>query len=89
MMNDQYENLADSLVDPARAAFMITPSDQNDLPEITRAIFVGTGGDLVVQMLDGGNDVSFRNIAPGSLLPIRLKAVRATGTTATHVVGLA
>ena len=53
MMNDQYENLADSLVDPARAAFMITPSDQNDLPEITRAIFVGTGGDLVVQMLDG------------------------------------
>lgn len=89
MTIDPYQNFADSLISPAQTAFAITPSDQSELPEATRAIYVGGGGDILVQMIDGGDEVLFRNIIPGSLLPIRLKAVKATGTTATQIVGLA
>jgi hypothetical protein len=89
MTIDSYQNVADSLISPAQTAFVITPSDQGELIEATRAIYVGGGGDILVQMIDGGNDVLFRNVIPGSMLPFRLKAVKATGTTATHIVGLA
>ena len=64
------------------------PNDAADLPEVTRAIYVGTGGDLTVRMLTG-ETLTFTGIAPASLLPVRAARILATGTTAGNLVGLA
>lgn len=60
----------------------ITPSDTVDLTRVTRALWVGVGGDLKVTLVDGTTD-ELRNIPSGSLLPIAVKRVYATGQTGT------
>lgn len=75
-----------SLVSPPQDAFDITPGA--DIKSVTRAIYVGTGGDLVVTMYGGGNTVTFTNIPDGTLMPLRITAVAASGTTAAGIVGL-
>ncbi len=55
----------------------------------TKALFIGTGGDLVAGAVGGSADVTFRNLADGAILDVRLQYVRASGTTATDIVGLA
>lgn len=69
-------------------AFPIAPNDSEDIDTITRAIYVGTGGNLAVQMAGGGGAVTFRTLPAGALLPIRVTRVLATGTTASDLIGL-
>jgi hypothetical protein len=71
---------------PAAHAATITPAD-SDLDDVTRAVYVGGAGDLAVQML-GGEIVTFVAVPAGSLLPIRVKQIRSTNTTATSIVSL-
>ncbi|WP_086738198.1 spike base protein, RCAP_Rcc01079 family [Erythrobacter colymbi] len=85
---DQFENSGDSLIAPAKDAFDIVPSDSTPLPVATKAIYVGTGGHLVLRTVDGKTDIRLANISNGAILPIRVLAVRQTGTTATDIVGL-
>lgn len=89
MPQDSFAHATDSLIAPARLAFAITPSDALDLDEVTKAIYVGTGGDIVLRAIDSDSDVILRNVVAGSVLAIRTAAVRATGTTAADLVGLA
>jgi hypothetical protein len=71
---------------PYNVFLAITPSDTDDLPAgRTAAIFVGTAGTVAVQD-QAGNTVSFT--APVGVLPIAVKRVLATGTTATNLVAL-
>lgn len=86
-MLDNFSDHANSLTSPARKAFAITPNDATDLIEITRAIYVGGAGNLVVQMMDG-TDVNFADVPGGTVLPIRARRVKTT-STATNIVGLA
>ena len=54
---------------------------------MTRAIYVGTGGDIA--LVDAaGNAVTFKAVPQGSVLPVRARAVRVAGTTAADLVGL-
>lgn len=76
-------------VDPARNAFPITPHDANELTVLPRAIYVGTGGTLVLRTIDSTADVTFRNLASGQVIDVRAQYVRASGTTATDLVALA
>jgi hypothetical protein len=76
-----------SLVIPAEHAFAITPQDGVNLPVPTRGVYVGTGGDLRVRMVDGG-DVMFINLAAGIIHPLCIIQVWATGTTADDIRGL-
>ncbi|KEO88621.1 hypothetical protein EH31_16835 [Erythrobacter longus] len=78
----------DSVTSPAREWFDIVPNDNSDLSFVPKAIFVGTGGDLVVSSASTNTEVIFRNVPSGSVLDIRPAAVRETGTTATDLVGL-
>ena len=73
---------------PAPRAAAITPSDTVDLPWITRAIYVGGAGDVKVDMGDSGTAIPFTAVPVGTVLPIRVKRVYATGTTATNLVAL-
>ncbi len=86
---DPFESSSDSLIAPAKAAFAIAPDDVADLPGATKAVYVGTGGDITARPVDGDSDVTFRNVVSGTILPVRLRAVRAGGTTAADLVGLA
>ena len=63
------------------------PDDAADLPHVTRALYVGGGGDVAVRMMGGGEAV-FRNLQAGSLIPIRATRILAAGTTAGDLVGL-
>ncbi len=69
---------ADSTV-AARRAAAVTLSD-SAIVEVTRAVYVGTGGDLKVTMVEGG-DVTFTNIADGAILPIQVTKLWSTGST--------
>jgi len=78
----------DSVTSPSREWFDIAPSDNLDLSFIPKAIYVGTGGDLVVSSARTNSEVIFRNVPSGAVLDIRPAAVRDTGTTASDLVGL-
>lgn len=88
MLHDPYENSAASVTAPAETCFAIEPSDTDELQVGTKAIFVGTGGDVTLRLIADEEDVVFRNLASGSVLDVRVRAVRASGTTATDIVGL-
>lgn len=86
-MSDAFEHHGESLQSPASAGFAIVPDDDAALAVTTRAIYVGLGGRLSVEMKAGGT-VSFENLPDGALLPIRAVRVLET-TTAAALVGLA
>lgn len=86
-MKDDFESYTTSLTSPAREADVIAPNDAVDLSAVTRAIYVGAGGDLQVQMVSG-QTVTFENVLAGVVYPIRAARVLATGTTAGGLVAL-
>ena len=74
--------------DPASHALAITPNDGVDLTEVPRAIYIGTAGNLVVDMHKTGTNITFSNVQAGTLLPLRVSRVYATGTSAGAIVAL-
>lgn len=86
-MTDRFSNVQPSLAGPAFSGFSIIPGDNLDLPETTRAVYVGQGGDLAVVMVSGASLV-LADVPAGSLLPLRVSRVLATGTTADFLTGL-
>ena len=89
MYADPFKDSANSLIGPSSDCFTISPSDTQDLNKATKAIYVGSGGDVVVRPIGSGSDVTFRNVIGGSILDVRVRAVRETGTTAFDIVGMA
>jgi len=75
---------------PPVNAFAITPNDGANLSSSVRGIFVGGAGTIKVDMVGTGTAVTFTvgTNAVGFILPIQVKKVYATGTTATGLVGL-
>jgi hypothetical protein len=86
---DIFEPALDSLIAPARNAFSVTPDDTNALASLPKAIYVGTGGNITLRGVDSTQDVIFYNVSNGSIIDIRAKFIRATGTTASNLIGLA
>lgn len=62
----------------------LTPSDTED--NEFRGLYVGTAGDLVVTNRSGVD--STIPVNDGALLPLLVTKVKATGTTATGILGL-
>jgi len=89
MPNDPFAAVADTPAAPARAPFAITPNDSAALPQVTKAIYVGTSGHVVVRAVGAAADVTFRNVPAGATIDVRAEFVRATGTSASDIVGLA
>lgn len=88
-MADRFDTQTDSLSQPARDAFAITPHDTSEIDPLPKAIFVGTGGNITLRAADGSADVVFKNVASGQILDVRARFIRTTGTTAADIVGLA
>ena len=85
-MFDRFSAFAQNLTSPVGDGFAITPDDGNDLPQLTRALYVGEGGDLAVK-LQSGTDIVLKSVPTGALLPLRVRQVKAA-TTAGSIVGL-
>lgn len=84
---DTFKKHTRSLTSPPEHAVVIQPQDGVDLSVVTRALYVGTSGDVAVRMLDGAV-VTLANVPGGSMLPLRVDRVLATGTTAGAILGL-
>ena len=68
-------------------ALAVTPADGSDLSgEPYFAVWVGTGGNLKVDMADGGSAVTLNNCASGQLIPIMVERIYSTGTTASNII---
>ena len=82
--------------DYAQNVFAITPSDTvvfTTFPNangqvITKALYVGSGGDVAITT-QGGGTVTLKNVPSGALLPISVTQIRSTNTTASNIMGLA
>jgi hypothetical protein len=73
------------LVTPLEKGFAVTPGD-GDLPNVTREIWVGGAGDLVIQLKDG-TELTITGVPAGTRLPYRAAKILGS-TTATNIVGL-
>jgi hypothetical protein len=76
-----------------RESFEIVPDNDNDLEKNTQAIYVGTAGNITVHMVRNDDsalpeEITFSNVLPGTILPIWVRRVLATGTTAGNLIGL-
>ena len=70
---------------PAGYGVAVTPSDSVVIP-MTRALYVGVGGN--VRVTDINDNVTYANVPSGSILPVQVSKVFATGTTASSIVAL-
>lgn len=86
-MPDRFSSHSTSLVSPATHGFTVTPDDGTELAEITRALYVGSAGTLAL-LLASGAEVTLAGLPAGTMLPLRVRQVKATGTTAGQLVGL-
>lgn len=69
-------------------AVAVTPSDVTRITA-TRALYVGSAGDIAVVMAgQGGSQVTFTNIPVGTTLQIAVVQVKSTGTTAVGIIAL-
>lgn len=73
---------------PAQNAEVVTPHDSDTLAQVSRALYIGVAGDVTVQMAGTGTAILFKSVPAGTVLPIRVTRVNATGTTATTMVSL-
>jgi hypothetical protein len=88
MSVDLFQSSYDNVTAASRAPFAILPHDTNEVVTIPKAIFVGSGGNITLRGVDGTADVVLKNIANGQTIDVRARFVRATGTTASDIVGL-
>lgn len=86
-ITDLFENFSPSPTGPATGGFDIVPDDNSDLPAVTRALMVASGGDAAVILKDGST-LTLPALVPGSVYPLRVRRVLATGTTASGIRGL-
>jgi|TARA_R100001460_G_scaffold69094_1_gene109663 hypothetical protein len=70
-------------------ALAITASDGADVSGAPyKALYVGVGGDVKLDLNGSGSAIVFKNLASGQLLPLVFDRVYSTGTTATNLVAL-
>lgn len=63
-------------------------STDHEFASVAKGLYVGVGGDIVVDMGDLGTDILFANVPTGTFLPIFVDKVKKSGTIAPLIVGL-
>lgn len=84
---DNFRVFPPQWVAPFQNGFSIAPSNSANLNYVTRALWVGSAGSLVVDLSGGSSNVTISGIPAGTLLPLRAIKVKAT-STANNIVGL-
>ncbi len=88
---DRFGRDKSDVTSPARDGDIVTPGAAA-LPHVSRALWIGSGGDVVVNFAGYGDDpgeqnVTIKNVPDGYPLPIQVTHVLA-GTTAADIVAL-
>lgn len=68
-------------------AVSVTPSDVTVIP-VTRAIYIGGAGNIRVVFAEDSTSVDLIGVLAGTILPLQVKQIYSTGTTATNLVAL-
>ena len=82
-MSNPFENRSPSLRGPATDMEPILPSDLSILPNVAVSLYVETGGAVSFESVAG----TVRNVtvADNSILPVGVRRVLSTGTTAAGI----
>jgi uncharacterized protein with PhoU and TrkA domain len=86
MTIDTFVNASDTLTTPATDIEQIVPSDTSDLGHMTKALNAATAG--VVRVTTQQGTITDIFLAAGTVFPLRIRRVWATGTSATGLRGL-
>jgi len=70
----------------AREAFSIAPDDNNDIAITGATLYIGTSGDVKVTTYNN-TEIIFKNV-PVGFMPVKVRKVFATDTTASDILGL-
>lgn len=65
----------------------VTPSDSTDLTG-ARGLYVGGAGDLALTAVNDSSAVTLSSVPAGSIIPVQVKHVMSTNTTATNIVAI-
>lgn len=82
-MHNPFTGRTVPLSGPAADFLPVTPSDNTDLSTVAIGLYIETGGALSVVTLAGTTRTI--NVPNNYTLPLAVKRVRATGTTATGI----
>jgi hypothetical protein len=85
---NRFDDRRTELNSPARRATEVTPSDADELPFVSRWLYVGAAGDLRLTTVEG-DTITMRNVPAGSWQYVMARQVLATGTTAADIVAFA
>lgn len=82
-MKDPFASSMSSLSGPARDILPVTPDNAADLPVVAVALYIEQGGSLTVTTVAGVQRTI--NVADWSILPLGVRRVWATGTSASGI----
>ena len=85
-MQNPFARRTSSLSGPATDLVPVVPNNSNDLPRYALALYVETGGILQIDTIRG--ELRQVQVADFSLLPVGVRRVRASGTTAQGIHAL-
>jgi hypothetical protein len=71
---------------PPTRAVGVTKSDVTELEVGTKGLYVGGAGDVAVILYGDSTAVTLKDVQSGAVLPLAVKKVMETGTTATDIV---
>lgn len=81
-----FDNRIQALSGPATDALPVTPDNITDLPHVAIGLYVETGG--TVSMVTVSGEMRSIGVADFSVLPVGVRRVNATGTTASGIHAL-
>lgn len=82
---DQWAAASGDISGPIRSIVAVTPSDDDDLANVTRGLYVGVSGNVSV-VTAAGETVTLTGLAAGVWHPLRVSRVRNSSTTATSIL---
>jgi len=60
----------------------------SDVTLVEKMLYIGVAGNVKVDVADLGTGIIFVAVAAGSILPVKVNKIYATGTTAQDIVAL-
>jgi hypothetical protein len=73
---------------PATRLRAITPNDATELQYVPKALYIGGAGNVSILAQEDSAPVTLTAVPSGTIIPVRARIVRSTGTTATNIVAL-
>ena len=72
---------------PCRRGFKIEPSDDHDLPYITKQLWIGKGGCLNITMANDSTPIRILGLKDSTMLDIAVRRIHSCDTAASRLAG--